>query len=236
VSSNPPSPLRILALETSGHAGSVALGQDGQVVAWRELPGDRRTARMLAPAIREVLAEAGWKPDDVTLVAVTTGPGSFTGLRLGVTTAKAFAYAVGAWIVGIDTREVLAAAIGPEAPRVYAVLDAQRGQLFAGAVVASPFGGPRRLIPGPMLWEEADLLAVLEPGDVVTGPLVPRIAARLPPGVLAAPPDLWTPQARLMLGFAGDEWLAGRGDDLFGLLPNYGRSSAAEEKRTGSSR
>ena len=72
----------------------------------------RRSARTLAPGIRHLLADAGWTPRDVALVAVSIGPGSFTGLRLGVMTAKAFAYAVGAPVLGIGTLEVIAAHAG----------------------------------------------------------------------------------------------------------------------------
>jgi tRNA threonylcarbamoyladenosine biosynthesis protein TsaB len=222
---------RILAIETSGHAGSVALGEDGRVVAAREISGDRKTARMLAPAIREVLAEVGWQPRDVGLVAVGIGPGSFTGLRLGVTTAKAFAYAVGAEILGLDTREILAAGVSADAPRVHTVLDAQRGELFVGRLVAAEPGGPRTLQPGPVLWSEADFLASLVPGDVVTGPVLDRLAAKLPAGVLASDRATWIPQAKDALALAARDWLLGRRDDPLTLLPEYGRASAAEEKR-----
>jgi tRNA threonylcarbamoyladenosine biosynthesis protein TsaB len=222
---------RILAIETSGHSGSVAVGLGGEMLVERMLPGDRRTARMLAPAIRDVLAQAGWKPDSVTLVTVAIGPGSFTGLRLGVTTAKAFAYAIGCDIVGLDTREILAGAIPARPSMVHTVLDAQRGEYFVGTFQldeARPFW---RLREGPVLRTEAEFLAALRPGDVVTGPVLTKLASQLPPGVRAADRELWQPQARVMLGLAARDAQAGRRDDVFKLLPEYHRASAAEEKR-----
>ncbi|HEX5471854.1 MAG TPA: tRNA (adenosine(37)-N6)-threonylcarbamoyltransferase complex dimerization subunit type 1 TsaB, partial [Lacipirellulaceae bacterium] len=98
---------RILAIETSGRHGSVATlgGEVGEarLVGQLALTGDQRTAQSLAPAMQQLLAAAQWTPESLDLVAVTVGPGSFTGLRIGVTTAKAFAYAVGADIIRVNT-------------------------------------------------------------------------------------------------------------------------------------
>ena len=65
------------------------------MLAEQPLDPTRRSAQTLAPAIATLLDAVEWRPADVELVAVATGPGSFTGLRIGVTTAKAFAYAAG---------------------------------------------------------------------------------------------------------------------------------------------
>src|SRR5437773_12166637 len=105
--------MRVLALETSGTAGSVAVLDDEQLLTAVALDPAQRTARTLAPAIRDVLKHVGWAPTDVQLVAVTAGPGSFTGLRLGVTTAKTFAYAAGCEVLGVNTLEVIAGRAPP---------------------------------------------------------------------------------------------------------------------------
>src|SRR5271163_2151267 len=96
---------RILALETSELTGSVAAAADGNVLAELQLDPQQRSAQSLAPAIRALLAQVGWQPADIDLLAVTIGPGSFTGLRVGVATAKVFAYACGAEVLGISTLE-----------------------------------------------------------------------------------------------------------------------------------
>src|SRR5205823_153504 len=83
------------------------------------------------------LATANWLPKEVELVAVTVGPGSFTGLRIGVTTAKAFAYAIGAEVVGVNTLDALAAQALPSPSPLWAILDAQRQELFAAKFVVS---------------------------------------------------------------------------------------------------
>jgi tRNA threonylcarbamoyladenosine biosynthesis protein TsaB len=101
--------VKILSLETTDLSGSVAASDSSKLLLELELNTSQRSAQSLAPAINSLLQQVGWKPADVELVAVTVGPGSFTGLRVGVTTAKTFAYAVGAEVLGIDTLETIAA-------------------------------------------------------------------------------------------------------------------------------
>jgi len=96
--------VRILALETTEMAGSLAAMHDGKLLAELELDPRQRTAQSLAPGMKTLLAKVAWRPADVELVAVTIGPGSFTGLRLGITTAKTFAYALGAEPTRRDSR------------------------------------------------------------------------------------------------------------------------------------
>ena len=100
--------MRILALETTDKTGSVAAIDDDNLLAELMLDHTQRSAQSLAPAMQRLLKQVGWLPADVQLVAVSVGPGSFTGLRVGVTTAKVFAYAVGAEVLGIDTLEAIA--------------------------------------------------------------------------------------------------------------------------------
>ncbi len=124
--------LKILALETTDAQGSVALCVGGEILTTRRLDAERRSAQTLAPTIRETLAEFGWAPSDFDAIAVATGPGSFTGLRVGVATAKMLAWAVGAKIVGVDALEAIAWEIGrlpndDERGVVSVGIDAQRG-------------------------------------------------------------------------------------------------------------
>src|SRR5205823_12731147 len=122
---------------TSGFAGSVALLDGPRLLEERKLESERRSAQTLAPAIVELLHSAGVQPQQIRLVTTTTGPGSFTGLRVGITTAKTFAYAVGAEVMGISTLEAIVlgvpAGLLADQPReIQAVIDAQRKELFVG--------------------------------------------------------------------------------------------------------
>src|SRR4029077_17224460 len=109
--------MRILAIETSGRTASVAAleAADGDVVLLQEAATtrDERTAQALFPVLKVMLQEVGWAPDAIELWTVGVGPGSFTGLRIGVTLAKTFAYAAGAEVIGVNTLAVLA----EQAPR-----------------------------------------------------------------------------------------------------------------------
>lgn len=212
--------MKLLALETAVAPGSLALLVDGVVTA-RELPPERRTARSLAPALAELLAGAGLRAADLDRVAVTTGPGSFTGLRIGVTAAKTLAYAAGAECVAVNTLAVLAAQATPncdDGSDGWAVLDAQRRELFAARF--SSIG------EAAIIAEDA-WLARLKPGDLVTGPVLSRLRDRLPEGVLVADESTWSPRAETVaeLAMQSDAYCT-----PFELTPRYYRLSAAEEK------
>lgn len=139
--------LKILALETTDAQGSVALCVGGEILTSRRLDAERRSAQTLAPTINETLAEFGWNPRDVDAVAVAVGPGSFTGLRVGVATAKMFAWAVGAKIIGVDALEAIASEIerlpnDEEAGTVSIGIDAQRGDAAVRRFWVEPTKAP----------------------------------------------------------------------------------------------
>lgn len=128
---------RILAFETAGQGGSVAALVDGALALERDLPSERRSAQTLAAGLCELLSEVGWRPGDVELVAVARGPGSFTGLRVGVTTAKMLAYAIGCPLLGVSTLETIASRAPRGFARLSVAMDAERGELYVGR-----FAGP----------------------------------------------------------------------------------------------
>lgn len=222
--------VRILALETTERIGSLALAEGPELVAEARLPEESRTAQSLAPGMEQLLERHGWTPRDVELVAVTAGPGSFTGLRIGIATAKAFAYAVGAEVLGVDTHETLALACPAGISRLATVIDAQRGQVVVRTFERNG-GGELAARSESELVDVDPWLAGLEPGTHVTGPVLRRIADRLPPEVEPLAAEFWRPAARHVARLAQRQYAAGRRDDLWELSPVYSRPSAAEEKR-----
>ena len=106
----------ILALETTEKFGSVTLlksrgrdtAQSPDILAEIELPRDRRSSQTLHPAMRSLFEMTQTTPKEVAVVAVVAGPGSFTGLRVGITAAKVFAYAVEAKTIALDTFQTVA--------------------------------------------------------------------------------------------------------------------------------
>jgi tRNA threonylcarbamoyladenosine biosynthesis protein TsaB len=225
--------MRILAIETSGQRGSIATlsgASDGlRTIGQTMLTADKRTAQSLAPALQSLLAEAGWPPASIELVAVAVGPGSFTGLRIGVTTAKTFAYAVGAEIVGVNTLHVLAHQATVSCAPLWTIMDAQRGELFAARYDASP-DADLRITREPSIVAQDAWLAELRPGDRVTGPATRRVLPHLPNGVTPVPEEHWQPTAAAVGQVGWQAYRAGHRDDVWQLVPHYYRQSAAEEK------
>jgi len=183
----------------------------------------------LAAGLRDLLGEVGWSPVDIDLVATCIGPGSFTGLRVGVTTAKMLAYCAEADVLGVDTLEVIAAGSPEDVPAVSVAVDAQRGQVVAGAFRRDAQGWPVAE-SAPQLLDVDAWLGSLPRGTFATGPILRKIADRLPQGIKLLEPDCWAPSAAVLARLAEHHHAAGRRDDLRTLVPRYSRRSAAEEK------
>jgi tRNA threonylcarbamoyladenosine biosynthesis protein TsaB len=122
---------RILMIETSTECCSVALSEGAQIVAQRIDETPRRQSAMLAPYIVEVLEEAGLKARDLDAVAVSEGPGSYTGLRVGVSTAKGICFGAGLPLIGVDTLQILACQAATRPDRIISMLDARRMEVYA---------------------------------------------------------------------------------------------------------
>ena len=121
----------LLAVETSGIKGSLALLQDGVVAEERSLAVEgRRNAQTLVSEAAGLLKDHDLKPADVSAVAVSFGPGSFTGLRVGITFAKTFCWANDSKLIAVDTHRALAHRVDHAEQLVTVVSDAQRGELF----------------------------------------------------------------------------------------------------------
>ena len=226
--------MRILALETSTSVATVATLDSGQLLGQVELSRERRTAQTLAPAIVSQLGAVGWKPGQVELIAATRGPGSFTGLRIGVTTAKTLAYATGAYILGLDALDVIAAQSPASDPArtLHVVMDAQRQQLFVATYRSDSSGSWLPNEPKTIL-DTDSWLAHLDRPCCVTGPGLTRLVDRLPSHVTVVESQRWIPQASTVGKLAFECFGRGRRDELWQLVPDYGRKSAAEEKYEG---
>lgn len=207
-------------------AALIASPGDVEVTHELPLPADERSAQTLLPAVKELLRICKWQPKEIDLICVTTGPGSFTGLRIGITAAKTLAFAVNAKLVGVHTLAALAEGVPNRGGRLWAILDAQRQELFA----ASFSSGEIPHQPETRILKVEDWLAELRDGDQVIGPPLAQLADRLPDGVSAVDSNLWQPQASVV-GRLGHKLLqAGEFVDPLQLVPNYYRKSAAEEK------
>jgi tRNA threonylcarbamoyladenosine biosynthesis protein TsaB len=221
---------RLLILETSAQAGQVALAEGPRLLGVRRLDEARRHARDLAPAVRDLLAERGWRARDLHAVLVSRGPGSYTGLRVGVMSAKALAYATGCTVLALDTFAAVALQAPAEALALHVLADAQQDKVYV-----QPF---RRQAPGEefapaeplVIRPVADWLPSLAEGDWVSGPGLRKYEGRLSAGVRPVDPGQRDPlpESLLQLGLA--RYRRGERDDLWAVEPLYLRPSSAEEQ------
>lgn len=220
--------MRVLAIETVEKTGSVALLDDDAVLVERALDEQMRSAQSLAPGIRESLLQAGWRPGDIQLVTVASGPGSFTGLRIGVTTAKVLAYAIGCPVVDVGTMAAIASRAPADVAQLSVVVDAYRGELF----VADFERVEGKLIEcRPTRIEVAQQwINGLSPDTVVSGPGLANYRAQLGAKIRAVDASLWPPTAMVVGQLGWNAFLAGQRAEPFELVPRYYRRTAAEEK------
>jgi tRNA threonylcarbamoyladenosine biosynthesis protein TsaB len=220
--------LRLLILETSGRTARVALAEGPHLRGVRCLEEARRHARDLAPAVAALLAEQPWRPRDLHGVIVSRGPGSYTGLRVGVMSAKALAYATGCALIAVETFAAIALQAPEEAGRVDVLADAQQDRIYVQPFGRNPDGwhtlAPLAIRPASEWLADRDATAG------VTGPGTRIVEGRLPAGTLVVEPE-WReprPESLLRLGLARYE--AGERDDPWALEPLYLRPSSAEEQ------
>jgi tRNA threonylcarbamoyladenosine biosynthesis protein TsaB len=179
----------ILALDTCLPACSAALWRDGAVAAWASTPTLRGHQEMLAPMAEQVMDEAGVRPAALDRIGVTVGPGSFTGLRVGLAFAKGLAFALGRPCVGVGVLEALAVG-GADDGDVAAAIDAGRGRVYLQAFRQG------RALTGPDIMDVeiaiARLVELYGEGDLtLAGPGAALLASGAPHARLraAAAPD-----------------------------------------------
>lgn len=224
--------MRTVVLETSAALGEVALADAGGILVARSLPTARKHARDLVPISAALWREVGWEPRSIERIFVDVGPGSYTGLRVGIMVAKTLAYVAGeqVGIIGVEAPAALVRAAPPESVLASTIIDAQQGRVYHRTF---------RRPPGSTLFEpvsdhQIELASIwadrLEPSTFVTGPALERYRDLVPAHCSAASPEACQPTASAVWDVGNDAWRAGRRDDYWSLEPLYLRSSAAEEK------
>lgn len=190
---------------------------------------------LLAPMLKKLTEQCGVSFDQIGLIALPTGPGLFTGIRVGVVSAKSLAYSTKADLIGVNTLEVIAAqtAISQECfgKPIGVVLNAQRQQLFTGEYLSSSPWKTEAVTPNQTLDRQTWIAA--NQCELVTGaglkPLSDAIDAQQ--GVAAAPQSSWECSATSVGKLAWQKYQDGRRDDFWKLEPVYFRPSSAEEVR-----
>jgi tRNA threonylcarbamoyladenosine biosynthesis protein TsaB len=224
--------MRLLALETSTLAGGAALLEGDRVVGEYTLNIRLTHSERLMAMVDHLLRHAGWTPGDLQGLAVSIGPGSFTGLRIGVSTAKGLALALGVPVAAVPTLDALAAALPFAAHPVCPVLDARKGEVYA-SLYRWAAGEMHREWEYLALAPEALLDRITEPvvfvGDALES--LRPLAGRLGHKACFAPPGRRLPSPACV-GVLGHALLAaGQAVEAAALAPLYLRPSEAELKR-----
>lgn len=204
-----------LILETSGRS-RVGVGVDGAVVASADLGGGRQHNRLLLPTVGRLLAEQGIAPHQLSGVAVGVGPGSYTGLRVGLTAAKTLAYAAGCSLAAVPTFAAIAADVPGTAD---VIADALQGLVYVQRFADGVSAGDLRIVPFDEWAKSA--------AGTVAGPGVSTFAAKLPAGVARSPVVEPSLDAVLRVALALPPLTP---DEVMALEPLYLRGSSAEEK------
>jgi tRNA threonylcarbamoyladenosine biosynthesis protein TsaB len=234
---------RALAIETSGRIGSVALVDADAVLVEEHFPHGLRHAAEMVPMIDRLCRQLGWGPRDLEEVYVSAGPGSFTGLRIGITLAKTLAFARHVRLVAVPTVRVLVENAPAEARQVIIVLDAKREQIFTARFQREGSGFEAQ-DPGA---EEAGW-TVIEPAHLeslgamlqraprpvhLLGEGIPYHQDFIPTddsGIIVTPAELWRARASAVAKVGLDLSRRGQFADPFKLAPIYIRVPEAEEK------
>jgi len=156
----------VLAICTSTSQASVGLGNRDGVVAESRLARPHAHAEFVAPAIEFCLRSADAAADDITAVVVDSGPGLFSGLRVGIATAKTMAATLELPVVALSSLDLLAMAVRHTGRRVVAAIDARRGEVFC-ATYAPVHGGVERLGGYQVCTPEALVAEIVAAGDEV---------------------------------------------------------------------
>lgn len=224
-----------LALETSSALGSIALGWNRELVETASLSGPRRHATELLPAIRSLCRRNGAEPGSITQIMLSIGPGSFTGLRIGVTVARMMAMTTGATLVSVPTLSVIAQnalAVTPAPPNIAVILDAKRGRVYAGqfdhlAGCYITTSQPQEHDPADFLRGQPSSCAVLGEGVLY------HQAAVEQSGLTVLPRELDPPRAETVMRLGWQMADEGKTVERRNLIPTYIRPPEAEEKWAG---
>jgi tRNA threonylcarbamoyladenosine biosynthesis protein TsaB len=223
--------IRGLAIETSSRIGSVALAEDGKTLAQETFPHGLQNAARIVPAIDALCRQLGWTSRDLREIYVSAGPGSFTGLRIGITLAKTLAYATGALLVTVPSVRGLVENAPSDATHVVIVLDAKRDQIFTATFQREKSGWIERQ---PARLDSLTRTLAATPRPVyLLGEGIPFHQQFIPKDdadVRIVDASLWRPRAEIVAQLGWQLARQGQSVDPLKLVPTYIRRPEAEEK------
>jgi tRNA threonylcarbamoyladenosine biosynthesis protein TsaB len=223
--------IRALAIETSSRIGSVALAEDGRTLAEETFPHGLQHAAKIVPAIDGLCEKLGWTSGDIREIYVSAGPGSFTGLRIGITLAKTLAFTTGAKIVAVPSVRVLVENVPSDAKHAIVVLDAKRDQIFTASFSRANENWEQT--EPAQLSSLKEMLAKSPRPVYLIGEGIPyhsKFIDSNDAGVILTDESLWRPRANVVARLGFEMARSGEYTDMMKLTPIYIRRPEAEEK------
>ena len=222
--------MKLLAVDTATASCGVALLDDGQLLAEAWYGMGATHSRHLMAMIQEVLGRCACTPSRIDGIAVTRGPGTFTGLRIGISTVKGLAAATGAPVVGVSSLAALAYPLALLSGPVFPMIDARRGELYTACYRRGVVDGTARVHAPVAVAAELPADAVL----VGSGALLYRdLFAERCPGVRFADAGQHVIRAASVGLLALARFSRGETDAVATLVPDYIRASDAQVHHTG---
>ncbi|MCK4248157.1 MAG: tRNA (adenosine(37)-N6)-threonylcarbamoyltransferase complex dimerization subunit type 1 TsaB, partial [Candidatus Omnitrophica bacterium] len=214
---------KILGIETSNKYLGLAIVEDGRLLAEYSLDTGRQHASLLVPYIDRILKDTGLVLDQIDGFSISLGPGSFTGLRIGLATVKGLALPDNKPIVGVPTLDVISANIIDPAQPVCVIVDAKRNQLYWAKYKYSPKG--LKNTTGYNLSPVADVLKSIKTKTIITGDGIAAfgrlIIKEKPKLAVLSLEELWYPRGLMTAKLGYQRLIAGQKDDVDALEPMY---------------
>jgi len=214
--------MKILGVDTSSKFLTLALLSNNEVIAEINLDAYRRLSSLLVPSIKDILRKSDIALEDLDGFAIGTGPGSFTGLRVGITTIKALALSLNKPVAGICSLDILARNVFVENHKVCTIVDAKRDNLFC-CIYEFKKGRLRRLIRHSLI-NINELLKKIDEKTIFLGDgIIPyaKIIKRYNKKAIFVPEQLWYPKASNLVIMAYDKFKRGSFIDVDRLAPFY---------------
>lgn len=203
---------KIIAIETSGRIGGSALACGSQLLCEKQFTGDQQHTSQLFPLLESLCKTQNWSPDQIDEIYVSVGPGSFTGLRVGITAAKTLAFAQSVKVVAVPSTDVMALNFSGNLPNltreietVAVVMDAKRRQIYTSVLSRTEpsNGSVEQFVPGfrvivpPCVMTPEELLAKTPRPLAILGEGLRWHHDKLSgPDIFTLPEEYWQPLAR----------------------------------------
>ena len=216
----------ILSLETSSPVASLALTDDDDTLSEISLDSGLTHSRTLLPEIKNMLDRSGISVPDLSLLTVGLGPGSFTGLRIGLAAAKGLAFAAEKPLVGVPTLDAMAGSASRESTIICPVVDARKGQVYASLYRMDRNEGPRRLT-APDAYDASTLASIIEEETLFFGLGLKALGRKFEAGLAGlfrrGPRELDYPSASAVARIGRRLFLSGVESDPSRITPLYVR-------------